>query len=200
MKSIVILILIIMLLPVLTCGEISYESNSQSKLQHLVFIIQENHSFDNYFGTYPNANGFGNVSLIGNSNSTTSTIIQPYHLNASEPITIVGDELSPDQSDPTETSFNSTSPFHLDSQVIQDLNHSWIVANEAYDNGKMDGFIAAQGGNIETMGYYDRSDIPYYWDYADHYVFCDNFFSSEMGPSSAKSLIYSIRRKWTNWY
>jgi phospholipase C len=33
------------------------------------------------------------------------------------------------------------------------------------------------------MGYYDRADIPYYWDYADQYVLDDNFFSSLMGPS-----------------
>jgi phospholipase C len=46
----------------------------------------------------------------------------------------------------------------------------------------MDGFIAAEKGTL-TMGYYDRTDIPYYWDYADRYVLDDNFFSSLMGPS-----------------
>jgi len=46
----------------------------------------------------------------------------------------------------------------------------------------MDAFVSCQGSDL-TMGYYDRSDIPYYWDYADHYVLDDNFFSSEMGPS-----------------
>jgi len=46
----------------------------------------------------------------------------------------------------------------------------------------MDGFVAAEGSNL-TMGYYDRSDIPYYWDYADNYVLDDDFFSSLMGPS-----------------
>jgi phospholipase C len=33
-------------------------ASGTSKIQHLIFVIQENHSFDNYFGTYPGANGF----------------------------------------------------------------------------------------------------------------------------------------------
>ena len=39
------------------------EADTSSKIQHIVFIVQENHSFDNYFGTYPGANGDGNVSV-----------------------------------------------------------------------------------------------------------------------------------------
>ena len=66
--------------------------------------------------------------------------------------------------------------------ITGDLSHASAVAHQAYNGGKMDGFVAAEKSNL-TMGYYDRSDIPYYWDYADHYVLCDNFFSSEMGPS-----------------
>jgi phospholipase C len=46
----------------------------------------------------------------------------------------------------------------------------------------MDGFVAAEGSSV-TMGYYDATDIPYYYDYASNYVIDDNFFSSEMGPS-----------------
>jgi phospholipase C len=46
----------------------------------------------------------------------------------------------------------------------------------------MDGFIVGENGT-QTMGYYDRGDIPYYWDYADNFVLDDSFFSSMMGPS-----------------
>jgi phospholipase C len=52
----------------------------------------------------------------------------------------------------------------------------------AWNHGKMDGFVAAEKSSI-TMGYYDRSDIPNYWNYADNFVLDDNFFSSAMGPS-----------------
>lgn len=159
----------------------------QSPIQHLIFIVQENHSFDNYFGTYPGANGFpANVSVFIDPNNTSLGSVSPYHLSADVPVMIVGDELPPGVADPDELAADAndpTSPFHLASQSIgQDLSHAWSVAHAAYDNGKMDDFVSAEGSNL-TMGYYDRADIPYYWDYADHYVLDDNFFSSLMGPS-----------------
>ena len=161
--------------------------DDQTKIQHLIFIIQENHSFDNYFGTYPGANGIpANASVPVNLTDTKTGFVSPYHLNASVPVSIVGDELPPGISDPdelAETLNDSVSSYHLLSESIgQDLSHAWQVAHEAYDNGKMDGFVTAEGSNL-TMGYYDRSDIPYYWDYADNYVLDDDFFSSLMGPS-----------------
>jgi phospholipase C len=158
---------------------------SGSKIQHLIFIVQENHSFDNYFGTYPGANGLPLALAIPvDPNQTSLGYVQPFHLDVSQPIMIVGDELPPGVADPDELQqSSSTAPFHLDNESIgRDLSHAWVVAHEAYDNGKMDGFVAAEKSRI-TMGYYDRTDIPYYWDYGDQYVLDDNFFSSLMGPS-----------------
>jgi len=162
-------------------------SGAQTPIQHLIFIVQENHSFDNYFGTYPGANGIYNISdpVPENLSDTAMGYVSPYHLSATVPVLIVGDELPPGISDPddlTAAMAVPTSPFHLSSEIVQDLSHSWAVAHEAYDNGKMDGFVTAEGSDL-TMGYYDNKDIPYYWDYAEHYVLDDNFFSSEMGPS-----------------
>ncbi len=166
---------------------IQSSNNSQTKIQHLIFIVQENHSFDNYFGTYPGANGIlSNTSVPVDPNNETSGYVEPYHLNVTQPISIVGDELPPGVADPEDLApVNNTSelPFHLISESIgQDIDHSSEVARQAYDNGKMDGFVQAEGSTL-TLGYYNRSDIPYYWDYADKYVLDDNFFSSEMGPS-----------------
>jgi phospholipase C len=151
----------------------------------LIFIVQENHSFDNYFGTYPGANGLPmDLRIPLDPNQTNLGYVQPFHLDVTQPIMIVGDELPPGVSDPDQLEqTNSTAPFHFDSESINgDLSHAWTVAHEAYDNGRMDGFVAAEG-SIQTLGYYDRSDIPYYWDYAGQYVLDDNFFSSLMGPS-----------------
>jgi phospholipase C len=158
---------------------------SDSKIQHLIFIVQENHSFDDYFGTYPGVNGFSSDAAIPiNPNDTRLGYVRPFHLNVSQPILIWGDELPPGVADPDDLQqVNSSTPYHFDSESIgRDLSHAWTVAHKAYDNGKMDGFVAAEGSTL-TMGYYDRSDIPYYWDYADQYVLDDNFFSSLMGPS-----------------
>ncbi|MGA2682767.1 MAG: alkaline phosphatase family protein [Candidatus Bathyarchaeia archaeon] len=181
----VLLILVLFLISGVT-APIRLSSGETSKIQHLIFIVQENHSFDNYFGTYPGANGIPpGISLPYATTDLALGYVQPYHLSATVPVSIVGDELPPgvaDPSDLTEELSNSASPFHLSAQSTVNLDHSATVAHEAYDNGKMDGFVVAEGSSV-TMGYYDRSDIPYYWDYAGHYVLDDNFFSSEMGPS-----------------
>ena len=157
-----------------------------TKIEHLIFIVQENHSFDNYFGTYPGANGLTlDAGVPVDPNQTSLGYVHPFHLNVTQPIMIWGDELPPGVADPDDLQQgnSSSSSFHLDNESIgRDLSHAWLVAHTAYDNGKMDGFVAAEG-SILTMGYYDSSDIPYYWDYANQYVLDDNFFSSLMGPS-----------------
>ena len=161
-------------------------SGQTSKIQHLIFIVQENHSFDNYFGTFPGANGIPpGTSLPYETTDTTQGYVQSYHLSATVPVSIVGDELPPGVADPDDLPMqftNSASPYHISSQSTADMSHAAAVAREDWDNGKMDGFVQAEGDTL-TMGYYNGSDIPYYWDYAKQYVLDDNFFSSEMGPS-----------------
>jgi phospholipase C len=160
---------------------------SPSKIQHLIFIIQENHSFDNYFETYPGANGLPlGITIPVDPNQMSLGVVKPFHLDVAQPILIVGDELPPGVSDPSQLENDgsgSIGPFPFDNESIgRDLSHAWAVAHTDYDGGKMDGFVAGEKSAL-TMGYYDRNDIPYYWDYADNYVLDDNFFSSLMGPS-----------------
>lgn len=161
--------------------------NQTSKIQHIIYIVQENHSFDNYFGTYAGANGFpSNLLLLSDPGQKNSTAYAPYLLADSRAINLTGDELPPGVSDPSQLVANISSkylPHHLSSTSAGPLTNAWAASHVAYDSGKMDGFINAQGGNAETMGYYDRSDLPYYWDYADHFVLADNFFSSMLGPT-----------------
>lgn len=120
-----------------------------NKINHVIWIIQENRSFDNYFGTYPGANGFppGTCSPILPG---SPICVKPFHMPAGQP--------------------------------TLDLNHDWDTMHAAYDAGRMDGFVWAEGTNL-TMGYYDERDIPNYWNYARHYTLCDRFFSSQMGYS-----------------
>jgi phospholipase C len=120
-----------------------------SKIHHVIWIIQENHSFDNYFGTFPGANGFPPSTCVPKLPGSNKCVA-PFHLPKGAPFC--------------------------------DLDHSWQIAHAAYDNGRMDGFVWAEGSPY-TMGYYDARDIPNYWSYARHYTLCDNFFSSLNGPS-----------------
>ena len=177
------------------CYPIMTYADGTSKIQHIIFIVQENHSFDNYFGTYPGANGFPPGLLVPLDLSDHSLgYASPFHLDVKEPINIVGDELPPGISDPSQLNqtilvdpddvgSGSVGPFPFSNESIAgDLSHAWTVAHIDYDNGKMDGFVTGEKSTL-TMGYYDQTDIPYYWDYANQFVLDDNFFSSLMGPS-----------------
>ena len=186
-RHVICLTVILLLAAGLGSPLIASVGGTSSKIQHLVFIVQENHSFDNYFGTYPGVNGLpAGASIPINPTQASLGYVQPFHLNVAQPIYIVGDELPPGVSDPSELETDSgasVSPFPFQSESIgRDLSHAWKVAHIDYDKGKMDGFILGEG-SILTMGYYDRNDIPFYWDYAANYVLDGNFFSSLMGPS-----------------
>lgn len=120
------------------------------KINHVIWIIQENHSFDNYFGRYPGADGIPPSTCLP-SLPDSKECVKPFHMPPGQP--------------------------------IADLAHDWAVAHAAYDNGKMDGFVWAEG-SVYTMGYLEEQDLPNYWNYARHFTLCDRFFSSIMTGSS----------------
>ncbi len=119
------------------------------KIRHVIWISQENRSFDSYFGTYPGADGLPEGTCLP---------VRP-------------------------GSKRCIRPFHQKLESLPcDMSHEWPVAHAAYDNGRMDGFVWAEGSS-NTMGYYDARDIPNYWEYAKHFTLADHFFSSLNGPS-----------------
>jgi phospholipase C len=124
-------------------------SGKFQKINHVIWIIQENRSFDNYFGPFPGADGLEPNACLPKMPGSKECV-KPFHMPKDQP--------------------------------IFDLPHSWEAAHAAYDNGRMDGFVWAEGTPY-TMGYYDERDIPNYWNYARHFTLCDEFFSSLMGPS-----------------
>jgi len=138
-------------------------SKSKTPIQHFVVLMQENHTFDNYFGTYPGADG-----------------IQP------------GTCMPVNPTDKKNT--DCVEPFHIGDRPIDDLDHSLGTFQMQYNDGKMDGFVYAlnqrnQNGAM-AMGYYDGSDLPYYWNLADEYVLFDHFFSSAAGGSFINHLYW----------
>ncbi|MDA4129479.1 MAG: alkaline phosphatase family protein [Thaumarchaeota archaeon] len=191
-RRVMALLLLFFLVSVSLAPNSSSSQTAANPLKHLIFILQENHSFDNYFGTYPGAN---NLSYAPPCCPTTlpaaaaGPAIQPFHLNVSQPINIVGDELPPGQMYPNasdqliaSSTGGNVAPFQLPVESSADLYHSWQAAHIDWNNGSMNGFIAGEASN-QTMGYYNRADIPYYWDYASNYVLDDTFYSSLLGPS-----------------
>jgi phospholipase C len=124
-------------------------------IHHFVVLMQENHTFDNYFGTYPGADGLPNGICVP---------VNPW--KALKPC---------------------VRPFHIGNQSITDLDHSEYSAGLDLHRGEMNGFVHAQhvrsGSGSQTMGYYNGSNVPFYWNVADRYVLFDHFFSSVLGGS-----------------
>jgi len=140
------------------------------KIRHVVVIMQENRSFDSYFGTYPGADGI--PGLAGHPGTVpcapdpgTSTCVKPYH----------------------DTSDRNAGGPHAYKDAVADIN-----------GGKMDGFEAqARKGRFlachhtdnpgcsltptrpDVMGYHDWHEIPNYWKYAQNFVLQDHMFEAD---------------------
>lgn len=120
-----------------------------SKIEHVIWIIQENRTFDNYFGAFPGADGIPPSTCLPKLPGSKDCV----------------------------------APFHLaEPMPACDLSHDPEIARAAYDAGRMDGFVWAEGTPY-AMGYLDERDIPNYWAYAKRFTLADRFFSSLMGPS-----------------
>ena len=125
-------------------------------VEHLVVLMQQNHTFDNYFGTYPGADGFPDDLCVPLNpfESGSGGCVRPFH---------IGDGTVADLD-------HSESTFEL--QYNDGKLDGFIYALEQL----------GQDGRL-ALGYYDDRDIPYYWNLADEYVLFDRFFSSARGGS-----------------
>jgi phospholipase C len=142
-----------------------------SDIDHVVILIQENRSFDHYFGSYRGARGFSDASAAFN---------QPYPGNASSP---PAGKLLPFHLDTTQTNAACT----------HDITHDWIPQHQSWNNGAMDGFVTSRlainaNDAVLSMGYYNRGDLPYYYAVADGFTLCDNYCCSVIGPTDPNRL------------
>lgn len=133
-------------------------------LEHIVVLMQENHSFDNYFGTYPGADGIPEgVCMPFDPFSATGECVEPFHIGDND-------------------------------VELEDPDHSSATHAIQFNEGRMDGFVYAlelrnQDGRL-AMGYYDDRDLPFHWNLADEYVLFDRFFSSAAGGSFINHLYW----------
>jgi phospholipase C len=143
-------------------------------IDHVVILIQENRSFDHYFGTYKGARGFSDQSAAfqqpypGNTSSAPAGVLLPFHL------------------DTTNTNAACT----------HDITHDWVPQQQSWNNGAMNGFVTSRlalnpGDAVLAMGYYTRADLPYYYAVADAFTLCDNYCCSVIGPTDPNRL-YSM--------
>ncbi|HLK39173.1 MAG TPA: alkaline phosphatase family protein, partial [Polyangiaceae bacterium] len=138
------------------------------KIEHVILIMQENRSFDHYFGMFPGADGFtldatGNPTNCNPDPNLDGGCVKAFH-------------------DPTDA--NSGGP------------HGAAAYDTCFNGGKMDGFIKnAEGGKkncadpndpactggklVDVMGYKIETDIPNYWAYAKNFTLLDHLFESD---------------------
>jgi phospholipase C len=159
-----------------------------SDIEHVVIFVNENRSFDHYFGTYKGVRGFADPAVLRQSDGT-SVFAQRFADSPFGPASAAyGEHLLPFRFD---TSQNG--------ECVNDVSHDWAPQHQAWNGGKMDSFLQVdisptidgpQNG-INTMGYYTRSDLPFYHALADAFTICDQYFGSVIGPTNPNRL-YAI--------
>lgn len=137
-------------------------------VEHVVIFIQENRSFDQYFGTRQRVRGFDDPKVPKGASGKPAWY-QP----------------SPENPD------GFVLPFRFDSlttsgQCAADIDHSWEGQHAAWNGGHNDGFAQRMGTN--ALGYFTAQDLPYYGALADRYTVCDGYHCSVLGPTNPNRL------------
>ena len=97
---------------------------------------------------------------------------------------------SPDATNPDATG-TPVKRFHQTKYCTVDTHHGWDSAHAQSDDGKNDGFVIANDPmGARAMGYYDETDLPYYYGLARTFAISDHHFASVMGPTQPNRLYY----------
>jgi phospholipase C len=136
--------------------------------EHIVFLMQENRSFDHMFGTLKGVRGFNDprVKTLPNNNK----------------VWLQNDEKG-----------KTYAAFHIDINQTKitwqgGLPHSWSDQVAARNKGKYDKWVPVK--SLMTMGHYKRTDIPFYYAMADAFTICDHHFCSSLTGTTPNRLFF----------
>jgi phospholipase C len=140
-------------------------------VEHVVILMQENRSFDHYFGTMRGVRGFSDPTLL-----TLATGRDVLH-----------------QPSPTRLDGGYLLPFHVDTRKVDgqdlgDLAHDWDSTHLAWNGGRYDSWPIAK--SEMTMGYFTDVDIPFQRALADAFTICDAYHCSIQGPTTPNRLYH----------
>ncbi|HEX3899788.1 MAG TPA: alkaline phosphatase family protein [Mycobacteriales bacterium] len=147
-------------------------------VEHVIYLMMENRSYDHYFGAYRKGRGFDD-----HPKHSLGAFAQDYP---------AGSDLSPRK---------KLLPFHLSAAVgedcTSDLTHNWGPQHQCWNHGKMDSYVRTHTSKewegvpdgATTMGYYTRREIPLYWALADEFTLCDAYHASILGPTHPNRLM-----------
>ena len=123
------------------------------EIEHVVIVMQENHSYDNYFGMLRRGDGF-NVDASG----------KPTASNA-------------------DAHGEAVRAFHMANTCqAGGVSQNWNAMHIQWNNGAMDGFVRSPSGP-NAMGYWDGDDLPFYYGLANTFPLCDRWFASCFGQT-----------------
>ena len=142
-------------------------------VQHIVVFMQENRSFDNYFGSLRGVRGFGDTRPIPLTTGK-SVFFQPAN-----------------NADGYVLPFRPNLP-NLGLQFVQDLDHSWPGTHAAWNSGRYDQWVPVKG--TTTMFHLTREDIPFHYQLADSFTICDAYHCAAMTPTDPNRYYM-----WTGW-
>jgi phospholipase C len=164
---------------------------SLKDVKHVVVHMQENRSFDHYFGTLGGVAGFGDPNALVQNDPTP-----PFTAVQGKSIFYQYDPYNPD---------SYLLPWHLDtlntsSQAIPSTSHAWTYQHDslnitvgstpgapttALNNNWIPSHFTADGASRYwyVMGYYERQDIPFHFALAETFTLCDHYFCSLLGPT-----------------
>ncbi|ERJ57760.1 phosphocholine-specific phospholipase C [Sphingobacterium paucimobilis] len=135
--------------------------------EHIVMVMQENRSFDHSFGSLRGVRGFNDRRAVRLANGNP-VWLQSYKN---------GDTYVPSRLDIK----NSNAAW------TRDLPHSWENQIGAWNHGNFDNWLESKRSGNKlyrdlplTLGYYTRSDIPFYYAFADAFTICDQHFCSSI--------------------
>jgi phospholipase C len=174
---------------------------TKTPIKHLIVVLNENRSFDHYFGTYPNAinpegepifepakntprninNLLSSPALLDNNPNANPNVVPSNGATVTQP----------------SNGANAANPFRLDRTQADTAgqNHSYGPEQKAYDAGKNDlfpldvgsgtaGAAGAFGTKGQVMGFFDGNTVTAYWNYAQNFAMSDNAWGDTFGPST----------------
>ena len=151
-----------------------------ARIDHIVVIYAENHSFDNMYGMFPGANGV--------ANALAAQTVQRDH--DGKPLERLPAVYNAGKIDPRYPAGLPNGPFRIDAppvnaridQVVPNPIHNYYQNMEQINGGRNDRFVALTNVGAWTMGYYDGSSQKM-WQWAKNYTLADNFFMGAFGGS-----------------
>ena len=147
-------------------------TRSINDVEHIVVLMQENRSFDHYFGAMRGVRGFSDP--------------HPAVLPSGRPVWYQSDGST------VVPPFRPDLPGDFALTFFEDLDHSWNKTHEMFDSGNWDKWITTK--TPACMAHMERSDLPYHYALADAFTICDAYHCSMLGPTDPNRYYM-----WTGW-